>query len=174
MKTMNRIVASLLALGLTASVASAQGRLPRRNGPLAQEGVSPGEVQRLFDAYVVMQAQQELQLSDEQYPKFLARVKALQATRQRSLSERGRLLQQLRTLVESSVADENQVKSVVQSLDELGVNSETEIRTAMQSVDEILTPKQRARFRIFEEQMERRKVDLLMRARQSNRARNAP
>ena len=63
--------------------AEAQVRVQRRGGPAASEGVSPGEIQRLFDAYVVMQAQQELQLSDEQYPKFLAQVKALQAVRQR-------------------------------------------------------------------------------------------
>ena len=45
---------------------------------------------------------------------------------------------------------------------------------AMNGIDEVLDTRQRIRFRIFEEQMERRKVDLLMRARQSNRARNAP
>ena len=40
------------------------------------------------------------------------------------------------------------------------------------SIDEVLDVRQRLRFRVFEEQMERRKFDLLMRARQANRARN--
>src|SRR5690349_13516153 len=74
------------ALALLAAPAFAQGGgTPRRNGPPAAgaEGVSPGEIQRLFDAYVVMQAQDQLQLTDEQYPKFLARVKVLQSARQR-------------------------------------------------------------------------------------------
>src|SRR6476659_4633077 len=82
-----------VALTLTAAPAFAQGGgAPRRNGPPAAgaEGVSPGEIQRLFDAYVVMQAQDQLQLTDEQYPKFLARVKVLQADRQRGQVARGR------------------------------------------------------------------------------------
>ena len=46
-----------------------------------------------------------------------------------------------------------------------------EIRQAADSLDEVLEPLQQARWRILEEQMERRKLDLLMRARQNNRAR---
>jgi len=37
----------------------------------------------------------------------------------------------------------------------------------------VLDLRQQVRFRIFEEQMERRKVDLLMRARQANRQRQS-
>jgi len=55
----------------------------RPNRPRAGEpapgvdgGVSPAEIQRLFDAYVVMQAQQELELTDEQYAPFLTRVES--------------------------------------------------------------------------------------------------
>ncbi len=72
----------------------------------AGDGVSPGEIQRLFDAYVVMQAQQELQLSDEQYPKFLTKVKALQAVRQKGQIERGRIIQELRRLDAAPSLDE--------------------------------------------------------------------
>lgn len=174
MKTMNRIAAGVTALVLVAGTASAQGRLPRRNGPLAQEGVSPGEVQRLFDAYVVMQAQQELQLSDEQYPKFLARVKALQTARQKGLADRARIIQDLRRLESAPSLDDAQARTQLRALADVDARIVTEVRDAMSGVDEVLDTRQRIRFRIFEEQMERRKVDLLMRARQSNRARNAP
>ena len=44
-----------------------------------------------------------------------------------------------------------------------------ELRRALDGVDEILTVRQQARFRLFEDQMERRKLDLLMRARQNVR-----
>lgn len=165
-------MAGVLALVLAAGVASAQGRLPRRNGPLAQDGVSPGEIQRLFDAYVVMQAQQELQLSDEQYPKFLTQLKALQEFRQRNLQERARLLQQLRQSVDRG--DESQLNAQVKALDAQASSVDTGLLAARQRIDDLLTPLQRAKFRLFEEQMERRKVDLLMRARQANRARNQP
>ena len=155
-------------------LAEAQVRPQRRGGPAISEGVSPGEIQRLFDAYVVMQAQQELQLSDEQYPKFLARVKALQAVRQRGLQERGRILQELRRLNAATALDEGQVRSQLKALSELNDRLAVEVRDALAGIDQVLDVRQQVRFRLFEEQMERRKVDLLMRARQANRQRNAP
>ena len=45
----------------------------------------PAEIQRLFDAYFVMEAQQTLGLSDAQYPTFLTRLRTLQETRRRHL-----------------------------------------------------------------------------------------
>ena len=48
----------------------------------------------------------------------------------------------------------------------------TDVRQALEGVDQVLDLRQQARFRLFEEQMERRKVELLMRARQANRPRH--
>lgn len=174
MTIVNRFVTCVLGLALlTTSAASAQGRMPRRNGPLAQgDGVSPGEIQRLFDAYVVMQAQQELQLSDEQYPKFLAKVKALQAARQKGQTERGRIIQSLRRLDSAPSLDERAARDQMKALADIDARLLAEVRDAMAGIDEVLDVRQRIRFRVFEEQMERRKFDLLMRARQANRARN--
>ena len=45
------------------------------------------------------------------------------------------------------------------------------IRKAQGAVDQVLDVRQQARFRVFEENMERRKLELLARARQANRAR---
>lgn len=174
MKTMTRIASAVLVLLiLVSTAASAQGRLPRRNGPLAQDGVSPGEIQRLFDAYVIMQAQQELELSDEQYPKFLAKVKALQAVRQKGLADRARVLQDLRRLDNAQSLDENQARTQLRALADIEARTANDVRDALNGIDEVLDTRQRLRFRIFEEQMERRKVDLLLRARQG-RARQTP
>lgn len=164
------------ALTLTASTAFAQAGAPRRNAPGAAgaEGVSPGEIQRLFDAYVVMQAQEELQLNDEQYPKFLSRVKVLQSARQRGLVERGRILQDLRRLSDATPIDETQAKNQLKALADVDARTATEVREALNGIDQVLDLRQQVRFRIFEEQMERRKVDLLMRARQANRQRQSP
>lgn len=174
MKSLIRLAVVMTTVTLLAGVVSAQGRLPRRNGPLAQEGVSPGEVQRLFDAYVVMQAQQELQLSDEQYPKFLARVKVLQSARQKGLADRARILQDLRRLESALSLDDGQARLQLKALTDVDARMVNDVRDAMTGIDEVLDTRQRIRFRVFEEQMERRKVDLLMRARQANRARNTP
>jgi hypothetical protein len=42
----------------------------------------------------------------------------------------------------------------------------------MDGLNQVLDTRQQARFRLLEEQMERRKLELLMRARQANRPRN--
>jgi hypothetical protein len=172
-------LAAALALGLTiltAGSASAQARLPRRGGPpnAAGQGVTPGEIQRLFDAYVVMQAQEELQLSDEQYPRFLAKMKALQEARQRGLAERGRIIQDLRRINNTTPLDEGQARTQLRALADADARTATEVRDALAGIDSVLDIRQQVRFRIFEEQMERRKVELLLRARQANRARSAP
>ncbi len=44
-----------------------------------------------------------------------------------------------------------------------------EIRKAYDAVDEVLDVRQQSMFRVFEEQMERRKLELVTRARQANR-----
>ena len=43
------------------------------------------------------------------------------------------------------------------------------MRKAYVALDEVLDVRQQARFRVLEEQIERRKIELLMRARQQNR-----
>ena len=164
-----------IALALvTSAPAGAQDRPPRGSPAPSAEGVSPGEIQRLFDAYVVMQAQQELQLSDEQYPTFLARVKALQAARQRGTTERNRIIRELRRLAEPSSFDEAQARTQLRALADVDARTSTEVRDALNGIDQVLDLRQQVRFRLFEEQMERRKVDLLVRARQANRQRTQP
>ena len=53
---------------------------------------APGEVQKLLDGYAVIQAQEFLGLSDEQFGQFLPRLRALQEVRRRNEQERVRLL----------------------------------------------------------------------------------
>jgi hypothetical protein len=171
------IVVALIAVATPVSLHAqgGQGRgrvAPTPGGSLAEDGVSPAEIQRLFDAYVVMQAQQELQLTDDQFPKFLARVRSLQDIRRRGQMQRGRMFQELRRLSQAPVPDEAQLRAQLKALSDLESRVQTEVRQALDGVDQVLDLRQQARFRLFEEQMERRKVDLLMRARQANRAKN--
>jgi uncharacterized protein with von Willebrand factor type A (vWA) domain len=53
----------------------------------------------------------------------------------------------------------------LKAFDQVNERSAQEIRQLTQELDGILTPYQRVRFRVFEERMERRKIDLLTRAR---------
>lgn len=148
---------------------------PPGGGPLPgldNGNMSPGEIQRLFDAYLVMEAQQALQLTDQQYPQFLIRLKALQDTRRKTTQERNQLMQQLQRLTnprQPAQGTDAQIKERLSALQEVEARTAAEMRKAYNALDEVLEVRQQARFRVFEEQIERRKIELLMRARQQNR-----
>jgi RNA polymerase-binding transcription factor DksA len=134
--------------------------------------MTPGEIQKLFDAYLVMEAQQALDLSDQQYPQFLARLRTLQETRRRNLQERNQLMGQLQRITNPRLpnrADDAQIKERLTAIQELESRNAAEMRKAYNSLDEVLNVMQQGRFRVFEEAIERRKIELLMRARQQNR-----
>jgi hypothetical protein len=85
--------------------------------------------------------------------------------------QRGRMLQELRRLSQAT-GEDDALRTQLKALNDLDARVGTEVRQALEGVDQVLDLRQQARFRLFEEQMERRKVDLLMRARQANRAKN--
>jgi hypothetical protein len=149
--------------------------VPQGGGPLPgldNGDMTPGEIQRLFDAYLVMEAQQALTLTDQQYPQFLTRLKTLQDTRRRNQQQRNQLMGQLQRLTnprQPNRGDESQIKERLTALQELESRNAAEMRKAYNALDEVLDVRQQARFRVFEEQIERRKIELLMRARQQNR-----
>jgi hypothetical protein len=170
------IVSSSLVLGLCAVPASAQnkpGRAGRAAPPAAgaaEAGVSPGDVQRMFDAYALMQAQEQLKISDEKFAPFLTRYKALQEVRRKNLQEHGRLLVEMRQTLSTPTPDEAQLKDKMKALQDLEARAMTDVRKAVDAIDQVLDVKQQAKFRVFEEAMERRKLELVTRARQANRA----
>jgi DNA repair ATPase RecN len=158
--------------------AQPQNPPPQGNGPLPgldNGDMTPGEIQKLFDAYLVMEAQQALQLSDQQYPQFLSRLRTLQETRRKNQQERNQLMNQLQRLTNPRAqvrGDEAMIKERLTGLQELESRNNAEMRKAYNALDEVLDIRQQARFRVFEEQIERRKIELLMRARQQNRLNN--
>jgi hypothetical protein len=153
------------------AVALAAGQQGRAGAPAPQEGVSPAEIQRMFDAYALMQAQELLKIADEQYPQFLSRFKALQDARRKALQDRNRVLQNLRKLVNEPQSDENQIKEQIKALQDVDARAIADVKKAYDGVDQVLDVRQQAKFRVFEENMERRKLELVARARQANRPR---
>ena len=79
------------------------GGQPQPAVPGLGDGMTPAEIQKLFDAYLIMEAQQALNLTDQQYPQFLARLKALQDTRRRTQQERIQVMGQLQRLTNPRV-----------------------------------------------------------------------
>lgn len=182
MKTTRIVLAAMLLIALStgASAQEYQAKAPGRQPlpGLDNSDMTPGEIQKLFDAYLVMEAQQALSLTDEQYPRFLTRLRALQETRRTSQQERFRLMGALQRLTnprQQPVRGEDaMITERLAALQELEPRTAAELRKAYTALDEVLDIRQQARFRIFEEQIERRKIELLMRARQQNRPNAQP
>jgi len=159
-------------IGPLAPSAAGQSGPPDRPGrpPEGRPGTAPAEIQRMLDGYELMQAQEMLQLGDDQLPKFLPKLRALQEARRRAQVQRIRVIQDLRRMTKArSAQDEPQIKESLKTLDDLDARSASEIREARESLQQVLDPFQQARFRLFEAMMEQRKLELVMRARQANR-----
>jgi Spy/CpxP family protein refolding chaperone len=164
---------TLLALGAIVVLAAVPAQAQRRGIPPAGRGaVSPAEIQRMFDAFALLQAQEQLKISDDQYTPFLSRFKALQDARRKAMQERLRTIQEVRQLLMETQPDESQLKDRLKTLQDIDSRSALEIRKAYDAIDQVLDIRQQAAFRVFEEAMERRKVELLTRARQANRPRD--
>jgi len=165
LKTLIVLAACLVA----APALSARGRQPQRGAPAAvseDATVSPAEIQRMFDSYALMQAQEQLKIADDRFPQFLTRFKALQDTRRRGLMERARAVQELRRLVNDPQGDEAAMKERIKALDEIESRNDADVKKAYDAINQILDVRQQAKFRVFEENMERRKLELVNRARQ--------
>lgn len=154
-----------------ATAQPAPAQVPPGRAPVGP-ALSPAEIQRWFDAFILLQAQQALNLTDDQYGKFVTAMRVLQETRRRNQQERVRLLRELGRLAgPQGSGDEQAIQAALASLKQHDVRAAQELEQAYAAVDAVLSPRQRARFRVFEDNMERRKLDLLVRARQRQAAR---
>jgi Spy/CpxP family protein refolding chaperone len=139
------------------------GAMPNPNGMTAPQ------VEQMFDAYMVVQSQASLQLPDEQFFTFSPRLQRLQLVRRRTQRARTMMLRELAMLVNATPVNDQAIAAKLKEVDDLGDRSQQEIRQAYTEIDSVLTPRQRALFRVFEERMERQKLDLMIRARQQVR-----
>jgi Spy/CpxP family protein refolding chaperone len=169
--TLLAVVGALaMAAGVAGAGQGARGGQRQGGGSGPDEGgVTPAEIQRMFDAYALMQAQEQLKIGDEQFTRFLTRFKALQEVRRQTLQERARIIQNLRRLVNAPQPDEAQIKDRMNALQEVETRSAADMKKAYEAIDQVLDIRQQAKFSVFEETMERRKLELVMRARQANR-----
>ncbi len=174
----NRTAGALRWLGLCAAlVCVAAGPAGAQGGDAAAPAargagtLSAGEVGAMLDAYSAVQAQQALALDDQRYPEFLARLRTLQDARRRNRQAHLQAIQDLRRLTAERTGDydEAAIRARLKALRDLEDRGAADIRRAADAVDQVLDPRQQARFRVFEEMIERRKLDLVLRARQKAR-----
>jgi hypothetical protein len=171
------VVIALMLAGVAAPAAQSAQEPPaaRRGGAADSDAAdianslrAAGELIGMLDAYAIVQAQQTLDLADDQYGRFIPLLKKLQETRRRNQQRRTRMIGELRRLTgprAATPADEIVLTDRLKALREHDERAAAEIRAAYAALDEILSPRQQARFRIFEEHIENRKLDLLLRAR---------
>jgi hypothetical protein len=180
------VCAVLLALsGAASAVAHQAPQEPSRQPPTSAASplpplavgkdvppISAGQIQRWFEAFTVLQAQDALQLSEAQYGRFVTRLKALQETRRKHQQARNQVLGELRRLTnpEKGTNDEASITERLKALREEDDRASVDMRKAYDAVDEMLDIRQQARFRLFEEKMEQQKLELLTRARANARA----
>ena len=176
----SRLAAIAAGLTLAIALASPAAAAPQQPPAAAAKPpalpdparISAAQIQRWFEAFTVLQAQEALQLSEAQYGRFVTRLKALQETRRRHQQAKHRALADIRRLLDPKTGseDEAQLGELVKTLRDVEDRAAVELKRAYQAVDETLDVRQQARFRIFEERMEQQKLELLMRARQNARA----
>ena len=161
---------------MASSVPARAARLQARQTAPAPDGqnlppITPGEVQQIFDSWEINQAQQQLKITDDQFAQFLRRFKNLLDIRRQGQNERQRRVNQLRMLLNAPNFDEAAVADGIKTLKELDARIASDVAKAYDLIDQVLDIRQRARFRVFEETMERQKLDLVTRARQAGRGR---
>ncbi len=132
-------------------------------------GADPAELGRLFDAYTVMQAQEALGLDEAHFGTFVTRLRGLQEMRRRHLRDRARVMREMRQLLQTP-GNEAPLKEKLDALARLETTTRADEQKARDLVDDVLDVRQRARFRLLEQQLELRKLQLVNRARARQRA----
>jgi Spy/CpxP family protein refolding chaperone len=157
-----------------------QGQPPDRSNQRGRRNVPPGgvpagdvltteQVYTLLDAFVMARAQSALQLNDGQWAPFVQRLLKLQGLQRMHRNQRQRMLRELRQLVGPNApqnTDDAAITAKTKQLDDLEAQIAQDQQKAVGDIDQVLTVRQRAFFRVFLENMERQKLDLLVKARQ--------
>src|SRR5215472_11623033 len=125
------------------------------------------QVYTLLDAVVMARAQAALQLNDAQWAPFVQRLLKLQSLQRQHRNQRQRLLREIRQLIGPNAtqsADDATITAKTKELDDLEARMAQDEGKALADIDQVLNVRQRAYFRVFLENMERQKLDLLLRA----------
>jgi hypothetical protein len=122
------------------------------------------QVEQMWNAFFLSRAQEQLRLTDDQFARFFVRVQRLQRLRQQHQMRRRRLLAELATLTApDATTDDATLAARTKALDDLDAQAAQDEQAALASIDEVLTVRQRARFRWFEDAMDRQKLQMLAR-----------
>lgn len=135
--------------------------------------LGPNQVDQLLDTWMIVQAQPFLNLNDNQWLMFAQKLKNLQNIRRRVQKQRHDTLVALQQMMQNpGPLEEAVVTERLRTFDELSAQAAPELRQAYLDIDKLLNPRQRVRFRVFEERMEQKKMELIAQARKNQQGRS--
>lgn len=159
----------------------AQGRgAGRENGaqrPAAVDLAKVQTVQDMLEGMEINRADKFLQVDDKHYGEFIQRLRNLQRLRRQHQNQRQRLVGELRKLTNPQLqppVEDALLEAPTKRLDDFDKQALQETQNAYAAIDEVLTIRQRARFRVFEEMMEQQKLEILTRVLKSGPPEPAP
>jgi Spy/CpxP family protein refolding chaperone len=164
------VLVPVLACAQTAGRQGQAGRGQRAQGagqkpalPPIGRGMNAMQLQQYIDAFALIQAEQQLKLGADQYAAFAPKLIRMHRTRQRLLQDRRRALAELNQLLMAQSPNDEAITEKTRAFDDVNRRGAEELVKSYQDLDSVLTPWQRGRFRLLEEQMERKKLELLTR-----------
>ncbi|HEX5070373.1 MAG TPA: hypothetical protein VFV78_09180 [Vicinamibacterales bacterium] len=138
------------------------GRAGRAGLPPITPNMNQQQIQGYIDTWAVIQARTVLKLTDEQDANFIARLQRIQTIRRRQMQEHRRLMGELNALLVADPAGRPEdIDALVKALGDAKDAEAADLKKAYLDLDAVLTPWQRGRFRQFEDQVERMKIELL-------------
>lgn len=146
---------------------AAQGRGAGRGEgsqrPAAADLAKLQTVEDLLEGMEISNADKFLQIDSQHYGDFIQRLHNLQKMRKQHQNQRQRLVQELRRLTNTPGMEDALLEAPTKRLDDFDKQAFQDMQNAYAQIDEVLNVRQRARFRLFEEMMEQRKLEILTR-----------
>lgn len=140
------------------------GRADNPQRPAAADLAKLQTVEDLLEGMEISNADKFLQVDNQHYGEFIQRLRNLQKLRKQHQNQRQRLVMELRRLTNANPAVEDALlEAPTKRLDDFEKQAFQDMQTAYAAIDEVLNVRQRARFRLFEEMMEQRKLEILTR-----------
>jgi len=142
--------------------AAGAGRAGRAGLPAITANMTPQQLQGFIDTWEQIQAIDILKLTAEQSQNFIGRLQRIQAIRRKQMQEHHRLMAEMVLLLNANpAAKPEDIDTHVKALADARETEAADLKKAYLDLDAVLTPWQRGKFRQFEDQVERRKIELL-------------
>jgi hypothetical protein len=120
-------------------------------------------VEDFLNGWEMNQADKFLQLKSDQFAPFVQHLRKLQTARSEYAPQRVRMIGQLRQLLSQPSTEDAVLEAQTKKIDDFDRQAAQDVQAALAAIDGVLTVRQRAQFRVFQEQLEKRKVEILLR-----------